>query len=151
MKRKNTSSSTSYSVGYGKPPETTRFRPGKSGNLKGRPGRKTVAERSILKILDEHVTVAERGVKRSIPVVEVIYRRLRSNAMNGDVRAARFLLEQKEKHSKQSESQSAEPYNDLKKLSDEELETLERIFEKASRVPLDPSPEKTDGDQSDKA
>jgi hypothetical protein len=129
MKRKNTSAATSYSVGYGKPPETTRFRPGKSGNLKGRPGRKTSAERSILKVLDEQVTVAERGVKRSIPAIEVIYRRLRSNAMNGDVRAARFLLEQKEKHSKRSESQSADPQYDLSKFSDEELETFLRLTE----------------------
>jgi hypothetical protein len=26
-----------YKVGYGKPPKATRFKPGKSGNAKGRP------------------------------------------------------------------------------------------------------------------
>jgi hypothetical protein len=39
-----------YDVGFGKTPETTRFKPGKSGNAKGRPpkakGIKTMVQRA---------------------------------------------------------------------------------------------------------
>ena len=36
-KRSKKSSDGNHSVGYGRPPEATRFKPGQSGNPKGRP------------------------------------------------------------------------------------------------------------------
>ena len=96
-------SSADYAVGYKKPPAATRFQPGKSGNPKGRPqGGGAAIEEAIFKVMDEPLVAAEDGKRRRMPAMEAIFRRLRTKAMNGDVRAAKFLvefhIEQKEKH-----------------------------------------------------
>jgi hypothetical protein len=95
--------STGYAVGYKKPPAATRFQPGKSGNPKGRPkGGGAAIEDAIFKVMDEPFVVTEGGKRRRMPAVEAILRGLRTKAMNGDVKAASFLIdfliEQKEKH-----------------------------------------------------
>ena len=55
-----------YQVGYGKPPEATRFKSGTSGNPKGRPK----GARSFASLLDEElnktITVVENGRRRKI-------------------------------------------------------------------------------------
>jgi hypothetical protein len=91
-------SSAKYVVGYKKPPAATRFPPGKSGNPKGRPKGGEAIEPAIFKVMDEPLVVTEGGKKRRMPAEEVILRGLRTKAMNGDVKAARFLMEQKEKN-----------------------------------------------------
>ena len=58
-----------YEVGYGKPPVHSRFKPGQSGNPKGRRTRKTepaslLAE--ILKELNAVVTINENGEKMRV-------------------------------------------------------------------------------------
>src|SRR5690606_26810715 len=79
-----------YTVGYGRPPEATRFKPGQSGNPKGR--RKGV--KSIGTILEEIirqlVTVTEGQKKRRLSVLEVALRRLANDAMRGDLKAMKF-------------------------------------------------------------
>ena len=59
----------SYEVGYGKPPQSGRFRAGVSGNAKGRPKRKPtpLAER-IRTVLNSPIEYRERGEPRSQPI-----------------------------------------------------------------------------------
>jgi hypothetical protein len=93
-------SSADYAVGYGKPPTKTRFQAGKSGNPKGRPKGGETIKSAISKVMGGTFVVTEDGKRRRMPAVEAILRGLMTKATNGDVRAARFLIEQKEKHSK---------------------------------------------------
>ncbi len=60
-----------YEVGYGRPPEATKFRPGQSGNPSGRPkGSKNLAT-LVLKHLQTKVTVRENGRERRMSKLDV--------------------------------------------------------------------------------
>ena len=91
-----------YDVGYGKPPKDTRFKPGQSGNPKGRskgskntrPGMHEDRMKDL--ILDEacrDITICEghRGV--TIPMAQAVMRSLAVNAAKGQNRAQRLFSE----------------------------------------------------------
>ena len=46
-------------VGYGRPPYETRFRPGQSGNPKGRPRRIPTMQETLEKLLGEQIELRE--------------------------------------------------------------------------------------------
>lgn len=81
-----------YVVGYGRPPKTTQFAPGKSGNPRGRPkGSRTVG--AILQdILSQKIAVTENGKTRRIPTLEVMFRRIVNDAVRRDPVALKLLL-----------------------------------------------------------
>jgi uncharacterized protein DUF5681 len=79
-----------YEVGYGRPPLHTRFKPGLSGNPKGRPkvsrGRnfKEEIQQEYLRKIAVH-----DGVKtRRVAVIVALFRKLLNDALKGDLRAA---------------------------------------------------------------
>ena len=76
-----------YEVGDGKPPVRSRFKPGQSGNSKGRPkGSRDFA--TLLKAaLDEMVTVKENSRQARRSKKEVMTKVLVNKALNGDIRA----------------------------------------------------------------
>ncbi len=86
----------SYTVGHGKPPETTRFKPEQSGNPKGRPkgkkGRPDVPQHDRLKsiILEEAyrtIKVNDGTVQVSVPIAQAVMRSLAVTAAKGNTRA----------------------------------------------------------------
>jgi hypothetical protein len=79
-------------VGYGKPPKKTQFKPGQSGNPKGRPkGAKN--ESTILKnILNRKLEIREAGRARKISVMEAILLKFTEDALKGNTKSAAFLL-----------------------------------------------------------
>jgi len=83
-----------YDVGYGRPPKRSRFKPGQSGNPKGRPkGRKnihTIFEETLYK----PVTVTENGRKRKVPAIEALFLSLLRKSLDGDMRALEKLTKQ---------------------------------------------------------
>ena len=87
-----TGAAVSSEVGYGKPPEATRFKPGQSGNPKGRPrkakGRKAIARRILL---EEH-RVAPPGSRRvrRCTTFELVVALLKQLAAAGDQKAFAF-------------------------------------------------------------
>jgi len=79
-------------VGYGKPPRAHQFKPGTSGNPKGRPiGAKS--EATILQnLLQQKVGLNERGKTRKISLHEAILRRIAEDCLKGNTKSAAFLL-----------------------------------------------------------
>ena len=81
-----------YEVGYGKPPKGHRFKPGASGNPKGRPkGAKGLAS-DIKSVLDERVGLEINGRIQRVAKRRLIIMALAQKAAKGDVRAADKLL-----------------------------------------------------------
>jgi hypothetical protein len=78
-------------VGYRNPPEQTRFKPGQSGNPKGRPkgtlNLATVLERT----LREKVIINKNGRRKVISKVQAAYTQLINKAASGDLKAVQLL------------------------------------------------------------
>jgi hypothetical protein len=102
-----------YEVGYGRPPEQTRFRPGQSGNPNGRPkGTKNVAVMARV-ALERKVHVVAKGVRKKMTVREVSLRKVADKALAGDQRALAFLfaLTREQSPSESAQSDTAVPEN----------------------------------------
>lgn len=81
-----------YEVGYGRPPAHTRFRPGKSGNPKGRPkaakGLKTLAR----DVLTTSVPVRTASGEKKMHRIEAVLHKTVELAMKGNPRALTEIL-----------------------------------------------------------
>jgi uncharacterized protein DUF5681 len=87
----NNADDAGYNVGFGKPPQHTRFRKGRSGNPKGRPkGRRNLAT-VLERTLQEKVVINENGVRRTVTKLEAAVKQLVNKAAAGDLAALRQL------------------------------------------------------------
>jgi hypothetical protein len=86
------SGASSYEVGYCKPPMTTRFRKGQSGNPKGRgKGMKNFAA-AILRAMNQKVTVSQNGKPKKISKLDAAAMQLANNAARGDKNSIQFAV-----------------------------------------------------------
>lgn len=74
-------------AGYRNPPTHSRFRPGQSGNPKGRPKKAQNASTLIDAVLGERIPVRQNGKTRKISKLEASLTQLANKAAAGDVRA----------------------------------------------------------------
>lgn len=105
-------------VGYGRPPLHSRFKPGQSGNPRGRPRRKLALEEIANEILQEKTWVTLRGTRKRVAAERAVFYRILEQALKGDIRAARLLFGMRAASSKQDGGSSASF------LSDEDLAIL---------------------------
>jgi hypothetical protein len=75
-------------VGYGRPPEAHRFKPGESGNPNGRPKAKRNVWREITDILSEEVNLTVRGQERQLSLVAAVILKQCEKALDGNNRSA---------------------------------------------------------------
>ncbi|MDI3338875.1 DUF5681 domain-containing protein [Defluviimonas aestuarii] len=77
--------------GFGNPPKAHQFKPGRSGNPKGRPK----GPGNLLKLIAKHaakkVTVIEGGVEKKMAKMDVVISAMFNKAAKGDVPAARLI------------------------------------------------------------
>ena len=108
-------------VGFGKPPKEYQFKPGQSGNPKGRPKGPGNIYKLIAKHAAKKVTVVENGVEKKMPKMDVVVTAIFNKAAKGDVSAARLLtgLISVAAQLSEDEAQSGYSDEDLKVMLDE--------------------------------
>lgn len=107
-----------YDVGFKKPPKSGQFKPGKSGNPKGRPKQSKNLMTLLNKELDEPVTISEKGKIVKLTKREVIIKRIVNDAAGGKMPQIKALL------SMTGTDPDVDP-NEL--VSDDDLEVLSRF------------------------
>jgi Family of unknown function (DUF5681) len=96
MRRKKPSD-RHYDVGYGKPPQATRFQPGQSGNSRGRPKGSKNGNSLLEQTLDEIVILNEGGVTKRMTKREAFFKALVARALKHE-RFAGLLIKTMEKY-----------------------------------------------------
>ncbi len=79
-------------VGNRRPPLATRFRPGQSGNPRGRPKTASRLRALVERELGEEVEAKENGELVRITKLEAAVKQFVNRAANGDQRAAQFVF-----------------------------------------------------------
>src|SRR5262245_27504974 len=89
----NTPSKPNYDVGYGRPPEHSKWKKGQSGNPKRI--RKCRDAKPVATMIDEffarEVTVVENGITQRRSAFEIVYLQLYNKATTGNIRALNVL------------------------------------------------------------
>ena len=81
-----------HKVGYGRPPLESRFKPGTSGNKKGRPKGSRNAKSIVEEVINSPVTIRENGKARKTTKLRAVIEATTLNAMKGDIRAVNALV-----------------------------------------------------------
>jgi hypothetical protein len=81
-----------YAVGYGRPPVATRFKPGKSGNPKGRkPAPPSLAE-ILMEELAALVPIKQGDKTTKLPMARIVIRKHLQLAAQGNAASARLVF-----------------------------------------------------------
>lgn len=114
-----------YAVGYGKPPQRTRFKPGQSGNPRGRPSGAKSLRTWVDEALEAPVTVVENGRRVETIKGQAIINRLVDRAMESDHKAAQLVLGMRQ----DSERRGVDPAS----LTEADRKALEFLLKHRSR------------------
>jgi len=85
-------SSPGYDVGYGKPPTQTQFKPGQSGNPRGRPKGTKNLKTDLMEELSEMIAVREGDRSQNVSKQRAVLKTLTARALQGDARSAALLI-----------------------------------------------------------
>jgi hypothetical protein len=80
-------------VGYGKPPQGSRFKQGRSGNPKGRPKGSLNLATVLQRTLRETIVINENGRRKVVTKLEAAIAELVRKATSGDGHAIRYLCQ----------------------------------------------------------
>ncbi len=78
-----------FTVGYKKPPQHSRFQPGRSGNPRGKQKGVRNLGSDVKRTLEVPVRVNEQGRARRVSTQHAVLLRLREKALKGDARSLR--------------------------------------------------------------
>lgn len=91
MPNKTRRDSRDYAVGYGKPPAARKFKPGVSGNPRGRPKGSPNLATVLRRALNEKVVINEGGRRKSVSKLEAASKQVANKAALGDLNAIKLL------------------------------------------------------------
>ena len=81
-----------FAVGYGRPPVHSRFKPGKSGNPKGRAKQSRNMRTIVQQVLNEDMQIREGGRLRRMSAMEALVRTTLTRSFKGDPKALVSLI-----------------------------------------------------------
>lgn len=120
-----------YRVGYGRPPVHTRFRPGRSGNAKGRPKKSRNFKTELEEELCERVLVKEGGLAKKVSKQRAMLKAISAKAMSGNVSAFLSVVNLIYRYLHIDETQEA----DLAELSASDQAILDAFRSRAAEEP----------------
>ena len=141
MSKHKSDRSVGYAVGYRRPPESGRFKPGVSGNPKGRSKGSRPVSAVLQEIIQQKIAVTENGKTRRLPVLDIMLRRLANEAMRGEQRSIKFLLSLLEHY-----GDSSQTTLQLGEMLAEDAEILAEYLDETTVVESEPSPAKQEGE-----
>jgi hypothetical protein len=112
-------------VGYRNPPKHTRFRPGQSGNPKGRPKDAKNLKTELEEELAEKVQVREGNKTLIVSKRRALIKRLMADALGGKASAQRTLIDMADRLLEHDAA-----LNDSQELSPEEQEILKAVLDR---------------------
>ena len=131
-----------YDVGYGKTPKHTRWKPGQSGNRRGRPKRKFTTDLGEAgeEALAQRVTVPFNGKLKPMTLAQHTMHKAAVASASGDDSARRFMHRVQQQHRQDQKERSGdvepnfevtlvfpEEENHLMKLAEENRQLIKRI------------------------
>ena len=128
-----------YEVGYGKPPSHTRFKPGQSGNPRGRPGGSKNLSTLLDEALNELVVVSENGGRKRISKRKAAFKQLGNEAAKGNWRALKLLVDLLQDLERRTDPASSET-SACTAADEKVIEQLRARFLKAKDDDREPDP-----------
>lgn len=117
--------SDAYEVGYGRPPKASQFKPGQSGNPKGRPRRSRNLKTDLEQELRATVTVREGGREIRVSKQRAMVKGLIAKAVQGEPKAIDKLVDLIDRLlAEREEHQSSAP------VTAEEREVIDTLAER---------------------
>ncbi len=128
-----------HDVGFGKPPKRSQFKPGQSGNPKGRPKGSKNLKTDLEEELRELIVVREGGNAKMVSKQRAMLKSLTAKGVQGDSRAAAIVIDMMYRllHEDEAEDSHRGPSPDDKAIIE--------AFESRLRRKPDEVPEDTDG------
>lgn len=133
-----------YEVGFKKPPKSTQFRKGQSGNPKGRPKKQKPAPLKFSdapsdRILEEEiyrlVTLLENGKPVELTALQAIRRSQMASAIKGNRFARKEILEQTEKLEQEKSAEKMARYIFLKECKERGEQMRAEALQKGLPIP----------------
>ncbi len=122
-------SKSGYEVGYRKPPKHTRFKPGQSGNPRGRPKGTNNLKTDLMEELRENIVIREGDQSHKVSKQRAFVKTLVARTLKGDARSATLLTSMMMRLLDTGEG--APDIEDA--LVDDELEILEAFADRVKR------------------
>lgn len=110
MPQKSPKASPGDSVGYCQPPKQHQFKPGQSGNPKGRPKGAPTLQELMAKEATKQVKVKQGDKIVAVPKLEALARRVFNKALEGDLAAARLIFQLSAEADAPATAESAESF-----------------------------------------
>jgi hypothetical protein len=92
--KRRSSTAREYAVGYGRPPQHTRFQPSCSGNPKGRPKGSKSLSTLFAEELAQTVTLIENGKRKKMSKRQALVKQAINKALSNDAKAAALVFDE---------------------------------------------------------
>jgi len=88
----NNQDNKDYEIGYGKPPKANQFKPGQSGNYKGRPKASKNIQEAFAKTLLDSIEIKEGNKKKKICILDAVVKKIISSALQGNTTSLKEVI-----------------------------------------------------------
>lgn len=118
-----------YDVGYGKPPERSRFKPGQSGNPRGKKKGAKSYKSVVKSALNEKITVRTPRGPRKMTKLQAMFQTVLNNALKGDPKAVDQVLRTAREVGMADEIAETLSAANVRELAEEDRAILDRFRE----------------------